>query len=512
MFNKLQGFIHSEHKTAIKCFFLTAIITIMVLVLALSPSTQIVKAEALLTATVYFVCATIFGSMAINLVGSDEQLRHSVADWFYGTCSDVKDAICRESSVVTVGQTLKIHFTAEEWNLITQEIVKYYKTYYDSSGATVIAGSNGHLGFTADSQFTVELTNDSTDLSYIQTVQLNDMTITLYDKMAEGQTLFSHWAMFPEGDEKTVEATKQFFKEHQSTTIHVNKLGLTHYHINSVTRGTLISNIIRYSYDEIRLSKTDNSSFLRLFGYSCQNNVYWKYDNQYSINGTVCYLVKCSDNRYRFVTYGSAFGNESDYVYVSVTNSETNKTYDSFDDIQHFSSVICEASGLDFPATGNQQAVDGDVYNTPAIPSFGSVPDVYTGSDSVTINIPDDITDVNDISSVFNSDISISIDSTADYPDGVPEIDSSGLFDKFPFCIPKDIYNLFVGFSAEAAPPKFDIPFKYMKQDDGTYLIDETITIDFSQFGQLAYLCRWFIAIEFTLGLVLITRKVIGSN
>lgn len=485
----------------------------LTLALALLPATQVVKAELLISSAVFFTCTVIFGSMAINLVGSDEQLRHEIANWFYGVCNDVKDFICRESSNITVGQAFKLHFTAEEWNLITQEIVKYYKTYYDSSGATVTAGSNGHIGFTSDSQFTVELTNDSTDLSYIQTVHLNDMTVTLYDKMAEGQTLFSHWAMFPDGDEERIEATKQFFKDYQSTTVHVNKLGLTHYHMNSITRGTLTSNIIRYSYDELRLSKTDNSSYLRLFTYGGPaNNIYWKYDSQYSINGTVCYLIKCSDSRYRFVTYGSAFGNESNYVYVSVTNSETNKTYDSFDDIQHFLSVVCEASGLDFPATGEHESVDGDVYNTPAIPSFGSVPDVYTGSDSVTINIPSDITDVNDISGVLNSDITISTDSTADYPDGVPEIDSSGLFDKFPFCIPKDIYNLFVGFySPDVKAPRFEFPFQILKRGD-SYLIDETITLDFSILDPVMPMFRWFINISFVYGLVLITRKVIGAQ
>lgn len=506
-----------------------ALITILTLALVLLPATQIVRAEALLTAAVYFTCATIFGSMAINLVGSDEQVKQSIADWFYGCCDDVKNAIYNQASKLNIingvlqisGTDLKISFSADDWSKITQEVLKYYKTYYDSDGTTITAGSNGHIGFTNDSAFTIHLTNDSLDLHYIQTAFLNDMTITFYDEEVSG-TLFERWPVLPDED------TCNHFGGDNSYIINVNYLSLMYYSIGTNNwRGDYVANscesadgnisgVITFDYaNNTRIWGSGTS----IFGFINKNNWYEKWQNMYSINGQACHLHKCSDGKYRFVTHDTFCdsdngNNESTYEYLTITNSKTNVTYNEFNSYADFISVVCEASGLDFPATNDRESIDDGVYNTPVIPSFGSVPDVYNGTDSVTINVSNanDITDVNDISKVLDSDITLSTDTVADYPDGVPEIDSSGLFDKFPFCIPYDIYNLFVGFSAEAAPPKFDIPFKIWKNADGSYLIDETITIDFSQFSQLAYLCRWFIAIEFTFGLVLITRKVIGNN
>lgn len=497
------------------------LITILTLALALLPATQIVKAEVLLSAAVYFTCATIFGSMAINLVGSDEDVRQKIADWFYSTTDDVKNIIYEKATnlniingvLQTAGSDLRISFKAEDWRKITEEILKYYKTYYDQDSVKVTAGRNGHIGFTADSQFTAQLTNASTDLSYIQHIFLNDMTITVYDKVAEGQDIFSHWAMQPaEANENANQQVRDYFKIYESTIISVNKLSLTHYKFSALTRGTLTAGVATDTFPPPVLRSS--TSIFYLFGQGVDgNNFYWKYNNQYAINGVVCYLMQCSDNKWRFVTYGSVFGSESDYDYVTVTNSETSKTYDSFDTLEQFYSVVCDASGLDYPATNTTDEVDGDVYNTPVIPSFGSVPDVYDGTDSVTITVPQDVTDVNDISKVLDSDITISTDTVADYPDGVPEIDSSGLFDKFPFCLPVDIYNLFANFySTNAKAPKFTIPIKIGQQNDGSYFVDYDIVVDLSFLDSVVPIFRFGVSVSFVLALILITRKMIGAQ
>ena len=130
------------------------------------------------------------------------------------------------------------------------------------------------------------------------------------------------------------------------------------------------------------------------------------------------------------------------------------------------------------------------------------------------MTIPKSATSVDDYEAIRTANPAdiIEYEKAIEYPDGVPEIDSSGLFDKFPFCIPYDIYNLFRGFSGNATPPKFSIPFRYGKQADGTYLVDYNFEIDFSQYELLAQILRWYISISFTTWLVLITRKVIGNN
>ena len=148
------------------------------------------------------------------------------------------------------------------------------------------------------------------------------------------------------------------------------------------------------------------------------------------------------------------------------------------------------------------------------MPVSGSVPDVYTGTDNVTLTIPKSVTSVDDYTAIAEANPTDIIDyeKAIEYPDGVPKVDSSGLFDKFPFCIPKDLYNLFAGFySAESKAPKFVFPFQILKRGD-SYLIDEQITIDFSMLDPVMPMFRWFVTISFTLGLVMITRKMIGAQ
>lgn len=496
------------------------LITILTLALALLPVTERVNAVASEMAVVYFVYATIFGSCAISFA-SDEDFRQGVKDFAAKASETVKNIVVAKAQsmfdsatgVVSNLSGFKISFSASEWQAITEDISKYYKTYYDQDSVKVTAGRNGHIGFTADSQFTAQLTNASTDLSYIQHIFLNDMTITLYDKVAEGQDIFSHWAMQPaEVDENANQRVRDYFKTYESTIISVNKLSLTHYKFSALTRGTLTAGVATDTFPPPVLRSS--TSIFYLFGQGVDsNNFYWKYNSQYAINGVVCYLMQCSDNKWRFVTYGSAFGSESDYDYVTVTNSETSKTYDSFDTLEQFYSVVCDASGLDYPATNTTDEVDDDVYKSPAMPTVKPNVDVYNGTDNVTLTIPKSATSVDDyvaIRTANPADI-IEYEKAIEYPDGVPEIDSSGLFDKFPFCLPVDIYNMITGFYAPAEAPRYVIPIKLFPQNDG-YLIDYSLVVDFSFLDPVIPIIRYGTSFIFIVGLILITRKMIGAQ
>ena len=214
---------------------------------------------------------------------------------------------------------------------------------------------------------------------------INGMTITFWDKPIQGQSVFDHWAMQPaEADENANQQVRDYFKIYGSTVISVNKLSLTHYKFGALTRGTLTAGVATDTFPPPVLRSS--TSIFYLFGQGVDgNNFYWKYNNQYAINGVVCYLMQCSDNKWRFVTYGSAFGPESDYDYVTVTNSETSKTYDSFATLEQFYSILCDASGLDYPATKNTDEVSGDVYKSPAMPTVKPNVDVYKGTDNVLL-------------------------------------------------------------------------------------------------------------------------------
>ncbi len=78
--------------------------------------------------------------------------------------------------------------------------------------------------------------------------------------------------------------------------------------------------------------------------------------------------------------------------------------------------------------------------------------------------------------------------------------------EKFPFCLPWDFYNAFSNLAAPAKPPVFVYPIKLARLG-----INQSITIDFAPYSNLASICRWFISLSFIVWLILITRKIIGQ-
>ena len=158
--------------------------------------------------------------------------------------------------------------------------------------------------------------------------------------------------------------------------------------------------------------------------------------------------------------------------------------------------------------------------------------DVDVGSPSIGISVPTDLND--DIIGVLTPDIARDYENTdvkekdiattdtdvnpdeqtntptKDKPSKVfpglslPEV----LFkEKFPFCLPWDLYNLFVGMSATAEAPKFTIPYK-----NEMLGIEENYTLDLSRFDNAAKVIRFFVGAGFVMALILISRKLTGSE
>lgn len=243
-----------------------------------------------------------------------------------------------------------------------------------------------------------------------------------------------------------------------------------------------------------------------------------KYTKMYTINGQVCYFVRCADRKYRFVTldYLNNSPAVTDDNCVPLINHYTNKTYYSFDTACEMYYTIldaCKMRHLTKDTNGNTIESDADVYKAPAVPVSGSVPDVYTGTDDVTLTIPDSVTSVDDYAAIAEANPSdiISYEKAIEYPDGVPKVDSSGLFDKFPFCLPVDIYNMITGFYAPAEAPRYVIPIKLFPQNDG-YLIDYSLVVDFNFLDPVIPIIRYGTSFIFIVGLILITRKMIGAQ
>lgn len=82
--------------------------------------------------------------------------------------------------------------------------------------------------------------------------------------------------------------------------------------------------------------------------------------------------------------------------------------------------------------------------------------------------------------------------------------DSIQWYERFPFCVPWDIYNGVKVLNAETKAPVFTIPFQFKR-----FNIDESVTIDFTQYSSLRVIVQWFLRIIYALGLIMITRYVI---
>lgn len=164
-----------------------------------------------------------------------------------------------------------------------------------------------------------------------------------------------------------------------------------------------------------------------------------------------------------------------------------------------------------------------DAAHLPGIDSFPStsddLTDVSTYPDSIPISVPRDLSDTitktaEDIRTVDKDKIDTKDDTKDDTntkPNkpsipglSLPEI----LFkEKFPFCLPWDVYNVFVNLVSEPEAPVFSIPFKFNRLG-----INYEFTIDLSQFEEIAKVSRFFSSIAFVIFLILASRKLIGAE
>lgn len=77
-------------------------------------------------------------------------------------------------------------------------------------------------------------------------------------------------------------------------------------------------------------------------------------------------------------------------------------------------------------------------------------------------------------------------------------------YQRFPFCIPWDIYHFISVFNGQKKAPKWDIPFKVKRLG-----INEKITFDISEYEEVVKVIRVFVLLFYSSGLVLITRNII---
>lgn len=102
----------------------------------------------------------------------------------------------------------------------------------------------------------------------------------------------------------------------------------------------------------------------------------------------------------------------------------------------------------------------------------------------------------------YNNDRDTTVPKSDDTPDlSIPDL----MYNKFPFCLPWDMYNSIKVLAATPTPPKFTVPFLKIS----AWNIDQSVTIDTSQFSSVATTTRWGFSVLWVLGLIFATRKLI---
>lgn len=274
---------------------------------------------------------------------------------------------------------------------------------------------------------------------------------------------------------------------------------------------------------------SSNSSVISKLAYFNSNSDV--YINGFPVSGIGTYSIALYKNEICNYTFDS----------VSRSYTLTAPTYGNIvsrwiaDDVISSNDNLIDCDDLCLPINKISQLLLGeDVFDVgidsshiPGIDSFPStaddLTDVLTYPDSIGISVPRDLSDTitktaEDIRTVDKDKTDTKDDTkddTSDNPNTKPKkpsIPSMSLpeilfKEKFPFCLPWDIYNLFVGLQAEAEAPRFVMPFKFERLG-----IDEEIVIDFSDYEEQIKIIRFFTGAMFVLALVMISRKIIGAQ
>lgn len=129
--------------------------------------------------------------------------------------------------------------------------------------------------------------------------------------------------------------------------------------------------------------------------------------------------------------------------------------------------------------------------------------------DDTPIAVPLPVVDVD--TGVIDNTIPIEVDvPRVDIDSDLPDLSLPTMIsNKFPFCLPFDLYRAVKLLVAEPVVPHWDVNLKIpISEAVGGGNLDFSFSIDFSQFELIGRLCRWFSTILFTFSLVKVTPLI----
>ena len=274
----------------------------LTLVLVLLPVTERAEALALVDDIIITAVGSILFSVGIKYA-TDAEWRGGAQDFLAKASKTTIDNIKTTVTAIVgaasyVGYGFKMMFDAETWKIITGDIEYWYGNAYSDATSNITAGKDGTLGFTADSQFSVDCDGGTVQIT------LSDYSMLTLDSATPLKYIYPH---LPYKNDSWINNDSQYG---YGSMFSVYPFNLQYYsytvpgNSNYKFSGTLKSDIeqsyksfnncVSFSFTNQRFG-TCGFDFLSVSPYSYLNT------SMYSVDGTLCYFTQCVDGKYRFV-------------------------------------------------------------------------------------------------------------------------------------------------------------------------------------------------------------------
>ena len=149
------------------------------------------------------------------------------------------------------------------------------------------------------------------------------------------------------------------------------------------------------------------------------------------------------------------------------------------------------------------QTIDADVITLPII---DAIPSIIAQAKAGAITIPEALTQAKTVPVSIADTQAITHAQALTISGSIPQYQTVGLSDLFPFCIPFDVYEFVKIMDAEPITPSVTLPLPIGIGQNG--IVYQDYTVDLTPFNDVAYIFRQLELLAFIIGLAVLTRSM----
>lgn len=457
-------------------------------------STPIAKAITGAEEAIFFVMATLCSSIGISIALENPNTGKILMDCFNTLSENARKNIEFKASLVSFGVKTVVSWEIESFKSITDEVRSWFSDNYEVKhefGKVLVSNDDNLIGFTKDTKFQIYFPGNASSAVF------NFPSAVMFIHNKSYLSTFEPYNISP------------FMRESDNCpaqVVHMKSAeGLSYYRWqNNINNNYNASGKI---YDCV----LGTNPYYERYQLVASNTVpFCPYDTFYHEGQSSAFYYDLSGNSY-FIDL-----KDGKFVFQNVLDSTRIYKDMTFNSQLELVDWFCNECGLATrtysidtlkpydPAIDSDN--DGVVYDPDAVArakkridsiDTPTVDTVIPGTKTQAKAIADGLEDV------FDTDI------TTAYTGGVklPTTNGSLWYEKFPFCIPFDIINLFSAFySSDSSAPNFHfcvIPENSFGLHNNAVYWD----IDFREYSILVKLLRFFLAVFFSVWLISVTRN-----